>query len=56
MQGTPLPRPLRGIIPPLASPPRSRQERQLATSQRGLEDLDRWMRECADLAPRAVAI
>ena len=45
-----------GIIPPLASPPRSRQERQLATSQRALEDLDRWMRECADAAPRAVAI
>jgi methylenetetrahydrofolate--tRNA-(uracil-5-)-methyltransferase len=45
-----------GIIPPLASPPRSRQERQLATSQRALEDLDRWMREGADVAPRAVAI
>ena len=45
-----------GIIPPLASPPRSRQERQLATSQRALEDLDRWMREGADVAPGAVAI
>ncbi len=31
-----------GIIPPLASPPRSRQERQLATSRRALADLERW--------------
>jgi methylenetetrahydrofolate--tRNA-(uracil-5-)-methyltransferase len=44
-----------GIIPPLASPPKSRQDRQLATSQRALDDLDRWMREPQE-PPRAVAI
>jgi methylenetetrahydrofolate--tRNA-(uracil-5-)-methyltransferase len=32
-----------GIIPPLAAPPRSRQERQLATSARALEDLAAWI-------------
>jgi methylenetetrahydrofolate--tRNA-(uracil-5-)-methyltransferase len=31
-----------GIIPPLADPPKSRQERQLATSERALKDLDAW--------------
>jgi methylenetetrahydrofolate--tRNA-(uracil-5-)-methyltransferase len=31
-----------GILPPLESPPRSRQERQLATSHRALSDLERW--------------
>jgi methylenetetrahydrofolate--tRNA-(uracil-5-)-methyltransferase len=33
-----------GIMPPLDSPPRSRQERQLATSARALADLDAWDR------------
>jgi methylenetetrahydrofolate--tRNA-(uracil-5-)-methyltransferase len=32
-----------GIMPPLAHPPRSRQERQLATSARALADLDMWI-------------
>ena len=45
-----------GIIPPLDAPPKSRQDRQLATSQRALDDLDRWIRDCADVMPRAVAI
>jgi methylenetetrahydrofolate--tRNA-(uracil-5-)-methyltransferase len=45
-----------GIIPPLACPPKSRQDRQLATSQRALGDLDRWMREYGDPRARAVAI
>jgi methylenetetrahydrofolate--tRNA-(uracil-5-)-methyltransferase len=45
-----------GIIPPLASPPKSRQDRQLATSHRALDDLDRWMRDCGDVEMRAVAI
>lgn len=31
-----------GIIPPLADPPKSRQDRQLATSARALADLARW--------------
>jgi methylenetetrahydrofolate--tRNA-(uracil-5-)-methyltransferase len=31
-----------GIMPPLASPPRSRHERQLATSARALADLEAW--------------
>jgi methylenetetrahydrofolate--tRNA-(uracil-5-)-methyltransferase len=31
-----------GIMPPLPSPPSSRAERQLATSQRALADLDAW--------------
>jgi methylenetetrahydrofolate--tRNA-(uracil-5-)-methyltransferase len=32
-----------GIMPPLDAPPRSRQERQLATSRRALDDLAAWM-------------
>ncbi len=32
-----------GIMPALDDPPRSRQERQLATSRRALDDLARWM-------------
>jgi len=44
-----------GIIPPLASPPRSRQERQLATSRRALADLERWAREADDAIWRAAA-
>ena len=32
-----------GIIPPLAEPPRSKQERQLATSARALAALDAWV-------------
>jgi methylenetetrahydrofolate--tRNA-(uracil-5-)-methyltransferase len=41
-----------GIIPPLDAPPKSRQERQLATSRRALEALERWNNECRDaLAP-----
>jgi methylenetetrahydrofolate--tRNA-(uracil-5-)-methyltransferase len=35
-----------GIIEPLDAPPKSRQERQLATSRRALADLDRWMTDC----------
>jgi methylenetetrahydrofolate--tRNA-(uracil-5-)-methyltransferase len=31
-----------GIMPPLDAPPKSRQERQLAMSQRALADLDAW--------------
>jgi methylenetetrahydrofolate--tRNA-(uracil-5-)-methyltransferase len=45
-----------GIIAPLDAPPKSRQERQLATSRRALDDLDRWTRECGDAAMREVAI
>ena len=33
-----------GIMPPLMSPPRSRQERALATSDRALRDLSDWFR------------
>jgi methylenetetrahydrofolate--tRNA-(uracil-5-)-methyltransferase len=41
-----------GIIPPLAEPPRGRQERQLATSERALADLERWAAEAAgDFTP-----
>ena len=41
-----------GIIPPLDAPPKSRQERQLATSQRAIDALERWENECRDaLAP-----
>jgi len=32
-----------GIIPPLAEPPKSKQERQLATSARALAALDAWV-------------
>jgi methylenetetrahydrofolate--tRNA-(uracil-5-)-methyltransferase len=32
-----------GIMPALDDPPRARQERQLATSRRALDDLARWM-------------
>jgi methylenetetrahydrofolate--tRNA-(uracil-5-)-methyltransferase len=35
-----------GIMPPLDAPPKSRQERQLATSDRALRALDRWMSDC----------
>jgi methylenetetrahydrofolate--tRNA-(uracil-5-)-methyltransferase len=45
-----------GIIAPLDAPPKSRQERQLATSRRALDDLDRWTRECGDAAMREIAI
>jgi methylenetetrahydrofolate--tRNA-(uracil-5-)-methyltransferase len=31
-----------GIMPPLASPPSSRADRQMATSQRALSDLKSW--------------
>jgi methylenetetrahydrofolate--tRNA-(uracil-5-)-methyltransferase len=34
-----------GIIPPLISPPRSRNERQLTTSNRALADLEQWISE-----------
>jgi methylenetetrahydrofolate--tRNA-(uracil-5-)-methyltransferase len=33
-----------GIMPPLATPPKSRADRQLATSARALADLDAWQR------------
>jgi methylenetetrahydrofolate--tRNA-(uracil-5-)-methyltransferase len=33
-----------GIMPPLDAPPRSKHERQLATSERALRDLDEWQR------------
>jgi methylenetetrahydrofolate--tRNA-(uracil-5-)-methyltransferase len=36
-----------GIIEPLASPPRSRKDRSLATSDRALRDLDAWMADTA---------
>ena len=42
-----------GIIEPLAAPPKSRQERQLATSSRALADLERWLRECGDRPEQA---
>jgi methylenetetrahydrofolate--tRNA-(uracil-5-)-methyltransferase len=32
-----------GIIPPLADPPKGKQERQLATSARALKDLESWI-------------
>jgi methylenetetrahydrofolate--tRNA-(uracil-5-)-methyltransferase len=41
-----------GIIPPLAEPPASRAERQLATSRRALADLDAWRASLG--APAAV--
>jgi methylenetetrahydrofolate--tRNA-(uracil-5-)-methyltransferase len=41
-----------GIMPALETPPRSRQERQRATSARALEDLAAWM--AADDMPPAV--
>jgi methylenetetrahydrofolate--tRNA-(uracil-5-)-methyltransferase len=31
-----------GIMPPLDNPPRSKSERQLATSARALDDLSTW--------------
>jgi methylenetetrahydrofolate--tRNA-(uracil-5-)-methyltransferase len=40
-----------GIMPPLEAPPRARQERQLATSQRALEDLAQWLVEPLPIAP-----
>jgi len=39
-----------GIMPPLDNPPRSRQERQLATSARALEALAVWQREVTSTA------
>jgi methylenetetrahydrofolate--tRNA-(uracil-5-)-methyltransferase len=39
-----------GIMPPLDHPPRSKQERQLATSDRALRDLADW------LAPQGIAV
>ena len=52
-----------GIIPPLAAPPRSRQERQLATSARALEDLAAWIESGAtapagasDRSPRSASV
>ncbi len=42
-----------GIIPPLESPPRSRQERQQATSARALAELSAWMAE--EAVPAGVA-
>ena len=39
-----------GIMPPLDRPPRSKQERQLATSDRALRDLADW------LAPQGIAV
>jgi methylenetetrahydrofolate--tRNA-(uracil-5-)-methyltransferase len=44
-----------GIIAPLDAPPKSRQERQLATSRRALADLDRWIDECDVRRPSAAA-
>ncbi|HYN09127.1 MAG TPA: methylenetetrahydrofolate--tRNA-(uracil(54)-C(5))-methyltransferase (FADH(2)-oxidizing) TrmFO [Vicinamibacterales bacterium] len=43
-----------GIMPPLDSPPKSRQERQLATSDRALRALDRWVAECGQAAMQVV--
>ena len=37
-----------GIIPPLDAPPKSRQERNLATSQRALGDLHYWLEHEGD--------
>ena len=34
-----------GILPPLEAPPKSRQDRALATSARALEDLETWRRD-----------
>ena len=34
-----------GIIPPLADPPKSKHDRQLATSARALADLDGWVEQ-----------
>jgi methylenetetrahydrofolate--tRNA-(uracil-5-)-methyltransferase len=44
-----------GIMPPLGTPPRSRHERQLATSARALEVLNTWLAEShAELSPAAL--
>jgi methylenetetrahydrofolate--tRNA-(uracil-5-)-methyltransferase len=40
-----------GIMPPLDHPPRGRQERQQATSQRALAELARWMDDTRVVAP-----
>jgi len=40
-----------GIMPPLEEPPRSRQERQLATSARALADLEAWLAAPAEPKP-----
>jgi methylenetetrahydrofolate--tRNA-(uracil-5-)-methyltransferase len=37
-----------GIIPPLAAPPSSRHDRQLATSERALGDLSQWLEREGD--------
>jgi methylenetetrahydrofolate--tRNA-(uracil-5-)-methyltransferase len=37
-----------GIIPPLAAPPKNKQERGLAVSARALEDLARWQQSPAE--------
>src|SRR5690606_33459898 len=44
-----------GIMPPLPSPPASRQERQLATSRRALSDLGAWMAANVDGPGRRLA-
>jgi methylenetetrahydrofolate--tRNA-(uracil-5-)-methyltransferase len=40
-----------GIMPTLDTPPRSRHERQVATSQRALEHLAQWLAEPVPVAP-----
>ena len=40
-----------GIMPPLDTPPRQRHERQLATSQRALDDLAQWLTEPVAAVP-----
>jgi methylenetetrahydrofolate--tRNA-(uracil-5-)-methyltransferase len=35
-----------GIMEPLAKPPRGKQARKLALSERALADLERWMTQC----------
>jgi methylenetetrahydrofolate--tRNA-(uracil-5-)-methyltransferase len=42
-----------GIMPPLDEPPRSRQERQLATSARALASLDQWQLDLRMTQPAA---
>jgi methylenetetrahydrofolate--tRNA-(uracil-5-)-methyltransferase len=45
-----------GIMPPLDAPPKSRQERQLATSRRALDALDPWARASRADGPAARAV
>jgi folate-dependent tRNA-U54 methylase TrmFO/GidA len=40
-----------GIMPPLERPPRPRQERQLAMSQRALDDLAGWLADSVAVRP-----